>query len=44
MAGRHHFLAGVQEQEAAGPVGVLGLAGPMATLPEQRSLLVAKDA
>ncbi|MNH06927.1 hypothetical protein D3C79_663070 [compost metagenome] len=37
------LVAGVHQQEAAGAVGVLGLAGLHAHLAEQRGLLVASD-
>jgi len=39
-----HALASVQQHEAAGAVGVLRHAGPVAGLAEQRRLLVAGDA
>src|SRR5581483_12156499 len=41
---RHGRLAGVLEEEAAGAVGVLRLPGVPARLPEERRLLVARDA
>ena len=40
----HDLLAGVEQQEIAGAVGVLGLAGVQAHLPDHRGLLVAEDA
>src|SRR6266446_5013800 len=40
----HRALAGVDEGEAARAVRVLGLARPEARLPEERGLLVARDA
>ena len=42
--GADDLLAGVDEQERAGAVGVLGVAGLEAGLAEQRRLLVAEDA
>ena len=42
-AGRRRLAAGVQEDEAAGAVGVLGAAGRVAGLAEERRLLVAGD-
>jgi len=43
VLGFHRFVAGVHQQEAAGAVGVLGLAGFHAHLAEQRRLLVTGD-
>ncbi|MCY1431373.1 hypothetical protein D9M71_473400 [compost metagenome] len=43
MGGFHRLVAGVHQQEAAGAIGVLGLAGLDAHLAEQRRLLVAGD-
>ncbi|CRK50344.1 hypothetical protein RHCRD62_110024 [Rhodococcus sp. RD6.2] len=40
----HRRRSGVEEQEVAGAVGVLGIAGRQARLPERRGLLVAQDA
>src|SRR5262249_31533706 len=40
----HDLVAGVEQHEAAGPVGVLRHAGAVAALAEQRRLLVAGDA
>ena len=42
--GTHGRLAGVQQQEAAGAVGVLRLAGTEAGLTDQRGLLISQDA
>ena len=44
MLGCRSLAAGVEEQECAGPIGVLRLARAPAALSEQRGLLVAGDA
>ena len=41
MLARSGLAAGVEQHEAAGPIGVLGLAGRKAALPEEGRLLVA---
>ena len=41
---RHGAAAGVLQHEASGAVGILGEAGPNASLPEERCLLIAGDA
>ena len=44
VAGVHDLLAGVDDEEVAGAVGVLRLAGGERGLPERRGLLIAEDA
>ncbi len=43
MGGGHPPRAGIDEEEAAGPVGVLGRARLQAVLAEQRGLLITRD-
>ncbi len=44
VGGVHDLGAGAEDEEVAGAVGVLGLAGVERGLPEGRRLLIAEDA